>query len=218
MRLGETGWGQQMAKMTKRERVLAAFDHQETDRVPLYDLMLNDDCIEYFTGVYAPYGEDGARVQAQAVDRMLDMARGVGVPPRQPPTDFTSDPVLLEWARYGALTYRKNPIPSYDAAAAWAKDQVQKLGRWREDTDLKQAAESTRRRFEKLYGWKFEGVIRDTLCMSKLFDPERPSHSLDSYGKQFNRFKPVHEDWSRYSPEMLHRCTEDVEINSMLYE
>ena len=27
-------------------RVLAAFEHRETDRVPLYDLMLNDDCIE----------------------------------------------------------------------------------------------------------------------------------------------------------------------------
>lgn len=32
--------------MSKRERVLAAFDRQETDRVPLYDLLLNDDCIE----------------------------------------------------------------------------------------------------------------------------------------------------------------------------
>jgi len=142
-----------MTKMTKRERVLAAFDHQETDRVPLYDLMLNDDCIEYFTGFYPPHGEEGARLQAQAVNRMLDMARGVGVGPRQPPTDFTDDPVLLEYARYASLTYRRNPITSYEAAVAWVKEQIQQLSKWPENINLQQAAENTRRGFERLYGW-----------------------------------------------------------------
>lgn len=70
---------------------------------------------------------------------------------------------------------------------------------------------------EQLYRFVPNGKIRDTLCMSKLFFPERPSHSLDSYGKEFKRFKPVHEDWSVYSEEMLHRCSEDVEINAELY-
>lgn len=61
--------------------------------------------------------------------------------------------------------------------------------------------------------------LRDTLCMSKLADPERFSgHSLDSYGKQFKRYKPEHDDWSKYSAEMMHRCSEDVEINVMLYK
>jgi uroporphyrinogen decarboxylase len=145
--------------VTKRERVLAAFEHQETDRVPLYDLMLNDDCVEYFTGVYPPYGEEGARLQAQAVDRMLDMARGVGVAPRQPPTDFTDDPVLLEYARYSSLTYRRNPISSYEAAVAWVKDQVQRLSQWRETTDLQRIAEDHRRQFEKLYSWMSEDHV-----------------------------------------------------------
>ncbi|MBC8235518.1 hypothetical protein H8E77_38715 [bacterium] len=148
-----------MTKMTKRERVLAAFDHQETGRVPLYDLMLNDDCIEYFTGCYPPYGEEGARLQAQAVNYMLDMARGVGLGPRQPPTDFTDDPVLLEYARYSSLTYRRNPISSYETAVAWVKEQVQQLSKWRENTNLKQAEENTRRQFEKLYGWMGEDHV-----------------------------------------------------------
>lgn len=148
-----------MAKMTKRERVLAAFEHQETDRVPLYDLMLNDDCIEYFTGFYPPYGEAGARLQAQAVDRMLDMARGVGVAPRQPPTDFTDDAVLLEYARYGSLTYRRNPIRSYETAVAWVKNQLQELSKWPENFNPRQAAENTRLWFEKLYGWMGEDHV-----------------------------------------------------------
>jgi len=148
-----------MTKMTKRERVLAAFDHQETDRVPLYDLMLNDDCIEYFTGFYPPYGEEGARLQAQAVNHMLDMARGVGVGPRQPPTDFTEDPALLEYARYSSLTYRRNPIASYEDAVAWVKEQIQQLSKWRENINLQQAKENTRLRFEKLYSWMGEDHV-----------------------------------------------------------
>ena len=140
--------------MTKRERVLAAFRHQETDRVPLYDLMLNDDCIEYFTGVYAPYGDDGARVQAQAVDRMLDMARGVGVAPRQVPAEFfTADPRLRQYARYASLHEGHVPFASCAAAATWLKEHVQGLRGWRERTSLAQAAESTRQGFERLYGW-----------------------------------------------------------------
>ena len=53
--------------------------------------------------------------------------------------------------------------------------------------------------------------------MSKLFYPERLEHSLDSYGRQFGRYKPVHEDWTTYSEDMLHRCSEDVEINHLTY-
>lgn len=148
-----------MKKMTKLERVLAAFDHQETDRVPLYDLMLNDDCIEYFSGVYPPYGEEGAKVQAQAVDRMLDMARGVGAAPHQPPVDFTNDPVLLEWARYGSLTYRQNPIRFYKEAVEWVKNQIQSMSKWKEGINLQQAGENTRKSFEKLYSWMNEDHV-----------------------------------------------------------
>lgn len=76
---------------------------------------------------------------------------------------------------------------------------------------------------EKLYGVNLfkHCTVRDTYCMSKLFYPERTQtvgHSLDSYGKQLGRFKPVHEDWSKFSPEMLYRNVEDVEINYLLYD
>jgi hypothetical protein len=148
-----------MKKMTKMERVLATFNHQETDRVPLYDLMVNDDCIEYFTGVYAPYGEEGAKLQAQTVDSMLDMARSVGAAPSPPPIDFTDDPKLLEWARYGSLTYRHNPILSYESAVDWVKNQIQALSKWKENVNLQQAGENTRKSFERLYSWMNEDHV-----------------------------------------------------------
>ena len=70
---------------------------------------------------------------------------------------------------------------------------------------------------KKLYPDFTYKKLRDSLCMSKLFNPERPSHSIESYGLQFNRYKVQHEDWTVYSEEMLHRCSEDVEINVLTY-
>jgi len=72
---------------------------------------------------------------------------------------------------------------------------------------------------KKLYPSFTHKKLKDTLCMSKLFNPERfGGHSLESYGEQFRRSKPVHEDWSVFSEDMLFRCSEDVEINVMTYE
>ena len=72
---------------------------------------------------------------------------------------------------------------------------------------------------KKLYPTFTHKRLKDTLCMSKLFNPERfGGHSLESYGEQFKRAKPVHEDWSVFSEDMLYRCSEDVEINEMVYE
>lgn len=78
---------------------------------------------------------------------------------------------------------------------------------------------------EKLHGYKYKGKRVDTLLMSRLLYPDRVSprgvragpHSVESWGATFGRAKPEHEDWSQYSPEMLHRCTEDVWIQLELY-
>tara|TARA_R110000772_G_scaffold121664_2_gene227931 strand:- start:2113 stop:3999 length:1887 start_codon:yes stop_codon:yes gene_type:complete len=78
---------------------------------------------------------------------------------------------------------------------------------------------------EKLYGWKPKATvkIRDTLILSRLYNPDRRRplghtgrsgpHSLDAWGYRINRSKPAHEDWSVYTPAMLHRNQEDVGIN-----
>ena len=145
-----------MQKMTKLERVLATFKHQETDRVPLYDLMLNDDCIEYFTGVYAPYGEAGAKTQAQAVDRMLDMARGVGTAPRRPSVQLlnsTPDPDLIEYARFSGTRHEHEPFASYEVAVDWLQARNRGLSQWQANTDLKQEVVNLKQNFERLYGW-----------------------------------------------------------------
>jgi DNA polymerase-1 len=81
---------------------------------------------------------------------------------------------------------------------------------------------------KKLHNYEYTGKKVDTLIMSRLQSPNRPRpwglkgkagpHSVEAWGYRFGRAKPEHEDWSQYSPEMLHRCSEDVEIQHLIYK
>lgn len=80
----------------------------------------------------------------------------------------------------------------------------------------------------KVCKYEYKGKKVDTLIMSRLQDPNRARpwtmtgkagpHSVEAWGVRFGRWKPEHEDWSKFSPEMLHRCKEDVEIQCLLYK
>lgn len=82
---------------------------------------------------------------------------------------------------------------------------------------------------EKLYGYVFKGKVVDTLIMSRLLKPKRllpfncpdkkiGPHSIAAWGYRVGRGKPEHNDWEVFSPEMLHRCSEDVEILILVYD
>ncbi len=83
---------------------------------------------------------------------------------------------------------------------------------------------------KKVLGWEpKEGtVIVDTWILSQMLWPDKQKHpncptkagphSLANWGACFGRPKPEHDEWWRYTPQMLHRCSEDVEINVLLYE
>lgn len=77
--------------------------------------------------------------------------------------------------------------------------------------------------------------IRDTYIRSLLFDPHREKHprcpvskttvdgrrqigphSLENWGYVVGRGKVEHEDWTKFTKEMLHRCVEDVYITDLV--
>jgi DNA polymerase-1 len=61
--------------------------------------------------------------------------------------------------------------------------------------------------------------IIDTLVLSRLARPDRPGgHSIAAWGERFGLPKPVHEDWSKWSPEMQVRCDEDAKITMQVYK
>ena len=76
------------AEMTKRERVERTLTCEETDRVPLYDLLRCDAAFAYFSGEeIPPLAEDEKtvkeldRIAGNAVGGFLDMTRAVGFGP-----------------------------------------------------------------------------------------------------------------------------------------
>ncbi|MCP4364981.1 MAG: hypothetical protein GY800_06735 [Planctomycetes bacterium] len=80
---------------------------------------------------------------------------------------------------------------------------------------------------KKLYDYEYNGGKIDTLVWSKMLQPKRPvpyncpvknkPHSVETWGYRVGRGKPEHNDWSQYSKEMLHRCSEDTAIQTLIY-
>lgn len=59
----------------------------------------------------------------------------------------------------------------------------------------------------------------DTLVLSYLYNPSLiGGHSLAAYGEKLGFQKVVHDDWTKYSPEMLHRCEVDVELLEKVHD
>lgn len=72
---------------------------------------------------------------------------------------------------------------------------------------------------KKLYPDFIYPEFHDTFVMSSLFFPDRPGgHSIAQYGEEFGIPKPMHEDWERFSEEMLYRCMQDTRINVKVWE
>lgn len=72
---------------------------------------------------------------------------------------------------------------------------------------------------KKVTGLNPTNKIIDTLVWSRVNNPDRQGqeggknpHSIEAWGQRFGHPKVKHEDWTQYSPEMLHRCIEDVNI------
>jgi len=71
---------------------------------------------------------------------------------------------------------------------------------------------------KKFYPWFQPKEEHDSFILSQLFNPDRGKHGLDAWGERFGIPKPKHEEWDRFSPEMLHRVIEDVKINVKVWE
>lgn len=72
---------------------------------------------------------------------------------------------------------------------------------------------------EKLLDIKITAKIVDTLSASWYLFPDRLRHGLAEWGEDFGVPKPLVEDWENQPIEVyVHRCTEDVRINKLLWE
>ena len=72
---------------------------------------------------------------------------------------------------------------------------------------------------EKLYNFKYNGKIIDTLVMSRLYNPVRENgHSLKTWGYRLGVPKQEQPEFSNYTPVMLNYCEQDVILNEAVYK
>lgn len=72
---------------------------------------------------------------------------------------------------------------------------------------------------ERVLGIKIKAKLVDTLILSWYLEPKRILHGLDDWGEEFGILKPKIDDWEGLTTEeYVHRCEEDVKINTKLWE
>jgi hypothetical protein len=72
---------------------------------------------------------------------------------------------------------------------------------------------------ERILNITVQAELVDTLALSWYLFPNRTKHGLASWGEDFGIPKPLIDDWENLTQEeYLHRCKEDVKINTMLWE
>lgn len=71
---------------------------------------------------------------------------------------------------------------------------------------------------KKVYNFKFEGSLMDTLILSRLRYPFLQSHSLDAWGERLGFPKIKYDNFSFYELEMGEYCNNDVLLNYKLYK
>ncbi len=70
----------------------------------------------------------------------------------------------------------------------------------------------------KLIGYEYEGKKVDTLLMSRLQRPNRKGgHSVKAWGETLGLPKVENEVWDVFTPLILERCVQDVEIQEKIY-
>lgn len=72
----------------------------------------------------------------------------------------------------------------------------------------------------KLWGTRIEdNLVVDTLVVSRWLNFNlEGGHSLEAWGQRLGKHKISFNDFSKFSPEMLEYCIQDVEVNYLLYK
>ena len=183
-------------QMTKRERVEAALNLRETDRTPIYDILVNDAAIEYLAGGFPPVGEEGLKLRLRASAKVLDMTRMI-CGPAAPGETTDADGFLRHredrWIDGGV---REPPFSDEDGARAWLRIAIERL---RTPVDTKAYAERWRAAHDR-----FCGYLGDDTVIAYEYGP-----GLDwvRYSLGFELFSYLSVD----SPELI---SEYIELNT----
>ena len=148
-----------MKPMTKRERVEATMAFADTDRPPVYDLLVNDAAITHFSGRYAVVGEDGVKAKCEALARMVDMTRAAAGGPREPGEHTNDDGFVTSTRRWISLGIKKRPFDDEKGAKEYLCKAIDRLEQRAREIDLKQHAQNFRERFLTVQGYLGDDTV-----------------------------------------------------------
>ncbi len=114
-----------MPLLTKRERVMRTVHFQETDRVPLYDILQNDAIIEHYAGQSLTV-ENGNWVKGIAIGRILDMTRMPEGP--QEPREVRWENGLVVRVERWTQWIIERPFHDMPTLVEWVKGEIARAG------------------------------------------------------------------------------------------
>jgi uroporphyrinogen-III decarboxylase len=139
--------------LTKRERVLRTAHFEETDRVPLYDILQNDAIIEHYAAPYlqgAPLTpENGAEATRFAVGRTLDMTRMPDGP--STPGEIQQENGIVIHAERWTSWIISRPFGDQDQMLEWIKGEIRRAEKAQFDQSYQ----------DRFYNW-MDAVARST--------------------------------------------------------
>jgi hypothetical protein len=122
-------------ELTRRERIERTLACQETDRVPLYDLLLCNGAIEYFSGEKLPLLADNPhiretvqRMTGKAISRFLDMTRSWDFGPLVDNDYINEDGFLIHEAAWEKTSWvKQRPFSDIEGAVKFLERYIQEI-------------------------------------------------------------------------------------------
>ncbi|MQY60147.1 MAG: hypothetical protein GH144_11210 [Clostridia bacterium] len=110
-------------KMTKRERVEATLNFEEPDRIPIYDLLFNDEAISYYAKRKLTL-KNGPETVLEAISNCLDMTRSIAFP--QKPKVTERDGFIYRVERWTTWV-EKRPFKTVKELSCFVEKEIKKL-------------------------------------------------------------------------------------------
>ena len=142
-----------MPAMTKRERVMRTIRFEETDYVPLYDLIQNDAIIEHYAGQPLTV-ENGTWVTGLAIGRVLDMVRSP-YGPHEPGIVRQENGMVVQHLRWTSWIIER-PFHDTPSMIEWIQDEIQRV-----EAQI----------FDRAYADRVHKEVRDRLANFAAADP-----------------------------------------------
>lgn len=118
--------------MTKRERVLRTINFQETDRIPVYDLIDNNNIREYYGGGKINEG-NAWEFEYAAVRNALDMTRGLMISNFYPGRTTVDEDGFIWYHDKDTSWIEKRPFDDVEGLRKWVEKDIEKRNKWNPD-------------------------------------------------------------------------------------